>query len=99
MAGLTPEPLNAIRAAFAIADESVEGRIGVAQVVAVRLWASVTGCARTFYQFGSNDLIAREGDAPDDEIPAELVFAMLDKAERSEHALEVKSAASTQGTA
>ncbi|MBS1253636.1 MAG: hypothetical protein MAG451_02689 [Anaerolineales bacterium] len=29
---------------------------------------------------------------PDDEIPAELVFAMLDRAEQSEHAMELESA-------
>src|SRR5574340_1477509 len=43
--GLTAQPLNAIRAAPAITDQSVNGRIRVAEVVAVRTWAGVASGA------------------------------------------------------
>ena len=42
VAGLTLEPLDAIRAALAVTDQSVEGGIGVAVIVAVWVGASIT---------------------------------------------------------
>jgi hypothetical protein len=44
-ARLAFQPLDAVRAALAVTDERVKGRIRVAEVVALRPWASVPGRA------------------------------------------------------
>ena len=39
------DPLNAVRAALAVTDQDTQGRIGVAQIVALRAWTGVPGRA------------------------------------------------------
>ena len=45
VAGLTFEPLDAIRAPLAITDQRVKGRFRVAEVVALGPWTGASGCA------------------------------------------------------
>jgi hypothetical protein len=53
LTGLTAQPLDAIGAPLTIPDEGMEGRVGVAVIVALRVGASVTG--------STNGLACREG--------------------------------------